>query len=812
MFRPSFKLAMLASSALAVFTPGVSFAQDTGTGGGSAADTSSSDTSGDIIVTARRRNETSIAVPVVLTAVGGEEMTRRAISSADGVARLVPGLTISVGQGTTQGGTIALRGVAGPDTNPFGDQSVSFNIDGVQIAKSSVRRLAFMDMEQVEVLKGPQALFFGKNSPGGIISIRTADPTSSFAAKASVGYEFNAHEWRGEGFVSGPLTDTLGARVAFYGSKMRGDVKSLVPDDSLYPRFHKYGPHSRDFAVRGTLKFEPNEALTARLKVTYGKVKGAGPAENSQVVFCPLGVSQLEGIVSDCKADGYDNRTDNIGTVFTPFDPAYGDGHTYMKSDQFLTGLELNYAASDSIDITSVTGLYKSNFKAVEHYTRYPVVPILAFGFSYGLPQLPAAYWYHNREFSQELRVNTSFDGPVNVTAGGIYTNTKASTGGTAFINATTPFEVQDYDIYHKGSSYSMFGQVRFQATPQLELTAGGRYSHEEKRIPLARNDLTSSTASPLPVTLPRDKVTFNDFSPEFTISYRPSDRLTVFGSYKRGFLSGGFNGVPAYPGVDAGYGPQKIRGFEAGIKALLLDGTLRANLSVYDYKVPGLQITAFDAAGIVGSLRNAGGARTKGVEFDLNYRPPIDGLTLRGAIAYNHGRYTEYYGPCYNGQSQGQGCNFRALGNGQARPILTGELGNVQDLAGRQMVNAPDWSWNLGANYETPINSSLKFGVSADANFASSVPTDAYLSPGGRSPKRTLIDATARIGAVDDSWELALIGRNLTKKYYWASAQQLAYTAGATGGVTPGLPADYYARLNRGQEIMLRATIAFGN
>ena len=189
----------------------------------------------DIIVTARRRDETSIAVPVVLTAETGAELTRRGINSLDSVAQLVPGLTLLDSGGSRQGGTISMRGVAGPDTNPLGDQAVSFNVDGVQVAKSSVRRLAVMDLQQVEVLKGPQALFFGKNSPGGIISMRTADPTSHFEAKASLGYEVNAHEWRGDGFISGPLTDTLGARLAFYGADMRGWVKNIVPADSILP-------------------------------------------------------------------------------------------------------------------------------------------------------------------------------------------------------------------------------------------------------------------------------------------------------------------------------------------------------------------------------------------------------------------------------------------------------------------------------------------------------------------------------------------------------------------------------------------------
>lgn len=797
------KIFLLITTSIALCAPGAAWAQS-----------EEAEYTGDIVVTARKRDETSIAVPVVLTAVSGAELERRAINNADSLARLVPGLTISEGGGTVQGGTIALRGVAGPDTNPLGDQAVSFNIDGVQVAKASVRRLGFMDVEQVEVLKGPQALFFGKNSPGGIISFRTADPTPQFAAKASLGYEFNAHEWRGEGFVAGPLTDTLGARLAFYGSDMRGWVKSLVPEDSLLPPVHRYGPRGREIALRGTLKFEPNDTFSARLKVAYGHAKNAGPNYNAQIVACPFGTQQLTGIISDCKADERNNRTDNFGTSFTPYEPKFGDGHTFAKQDQVLAGLEMNYALSDAIQLTSVTGLYWTKFRSAEHYTRYPVDPILMFGFNFGLPMLPSYLRYSNREISQELRASSDFDGPLNFTVGGIYSDTRASDGAHSFINSSDPFEIQQTFLVQNGTAYSVFGQGRFDVTPELELSAGGRYSHEKKSVPLALGDFTASRDTPMtPYTLPDNKISFNNFSPELTATYRPTQRLTLFTSYKHGFLSGGYNSSSSIPGLQINYGPQKIKGFEAGVKAALLDGSLRVNLSAYSYKVSGLQVTSFVAGptGVVGTIRNAGGVRTKGVEFDMNYRTPVEGLTLSAAVNYNHARYTDYFGPCWGGQSQAQGCNYLAPGDGSARPVLPGENGNVQDLAGRRLVNAPDWSGSAGANYEMPVGSNLKFGLSANVNFASSAPTAANLYPLHDTPKRLLLDASARIANVDDKWELALIGRNLTNDFYWANGQLALFTGGASGGVAPDLPPDAAAVVNRGREVMLRLTVAFG-
>jgi len=227
----------------------------------------SADASGEIIVTARKRAETAFDTPVVLQAVGGEELSRRSITNVEGLSRVTPLLLIGENTGGVQGAPIAIRGIAGSEINPFSDQAVSFNIDGIQVARSSVQRLASMDVASVEILKGPQALFFGKNSPGGVISIRSADPTADFDMKVSAGYEFGAREKRLEGYASGPMTDTLGIRVAGYFSSMRGYIDNVsVPAAGSLKSFGR-GPEGHEFAARLTLKYEPDDRFNARFKL-----------------------------------------------------------------------------------------------------------------------------------------------------------------------------------------------------------------------------------------------------------------------------------------------------------------------------------------------------------------------------------------------------------------------------------------------------------------------------------------------------------------------------------------------------------------
>ena len=286
MKRTNFALrASLMAGAALLALPHAALAQDAAAQQTSAG-AKSDDQIGEIIVTARKRNESLIEVPVAITAVTASELSRSAINGTDALARKIPGLVVGEGGGTVQGGSISLRGISAADSNPLGDQAVSFNIDGVQVARSSIRRMGDFDLTSVEVLKGPQALFFGKNSPGGIISTRTADPTNRFEVGGKIGYEFNADEVRGEGYVSGPLTESLGARLAFYGSTMKGWVHNLLSPTDPFASDQRT-PKNDEYAFRGTLKYDNSGPFRARIKLSYNRAKGNSSTANVQRVDCP---------------------------------------------------------------------------------------------------------------------------------------------------------------------------------------------------------------------------------------------------------------------------------------------------------------------------------------------------------------------------------------------------------------------------------------------------------------------------------------------------------------------------------------------
>lgn len=858
---------LLLSTGFSIAVSGNAFAQDASGNAAEAGET-------DIIVTARKRDETSLVVPVTITAVGAAELQRRAINSVDALARVVPSLIAGEGGGTVQGGIIAIRGISGADNNPFNDQAVSFNIDGVAIGRASVRRLSDMDIQQIEVLKGPQALYFGKNSPGGIISIRTADPTSTFEAKISQGYEFRAREWRTEGYISGPITDSLGIRVAGFLSDMQGWAKNYTHNLSfansntaggfVFPYADSRAPKKTDWSVRGTMKFDDGGPFDARLKVNYAQVHGAPSSANTQYVSCPLGIPQQApplstGLPADnCKADDKVGSGDFAPNNLHAFNPVFPEnGRSYLRQYQILASYEMNYHLNDSLTLTSVSGYYRLHLRNLGNFTQnYFEGPAAIYNNPAPNPaapgttlptlgpvgilrqQLPSLNFLDLKEYSQELRLASDFDGPVDFMLGGLYGHTYGRNGSitarntSGFVAPTLanpnpvtvlPSFVNNYLYVQKGFSYSIFGQMNVDFTDQLQLSVGARYSYEKKRLPLLAS---ASAAAPLtlvalnPPTLRRE-VSFNNLSPEFTLSYRPDSNINIYGSYKEGFLSGGYAAVvpSATSLARPAYNQQITRGYEGGIKGKLFDNTVRVNLSAYNYKTNGLQV-GVTVEGVNPVLTNAGSVRAKGIDFDINYRTPIDGLSFNAAVNYNKAYYLSYFASCYRGQPSAS-CFL------QFNPI-TGSNALAQNLAGAPLVRAPRWTGNVGFNYETAVGGALKLGISGNASHSDKYFTDTTNAPGGLQRGYELYDATIRVSPTDDRWELAFIGRNLTNTHYFVRSSDTPFTGTGPGcNVAPGayatsigcgnsagqtpLLGDTAASVSRGRELMLRVSYKFG-
>jgi iron complex outermembrane receptor protein len=272
---------------------------------------------------------------------------------------------------------------------------------------------------------------------------------------------------------------------------------------------------------------------------------------------------------------------------------------------------------------------------------------------------------------------------------------------------------------------------------------------------------------------------------------------LTLFASYKHGFLSGGFNSAASdfAANPDLSYRPETIKGGEFGVKAALLDRTLRVNAAAYIYSVNDLQVSGY--TNTVSTITNAGSVRIKGAEGDFSYRTAFEGVGINGALGYNDGRYTSFpAAPCYNGQTIAQGC---MLVNGNP----------VQNLTGTELTHAPKWNMNGGVDFERGISSALRLGLSVNVSYSSSYLTDDTSDPSGREPAFTLVDTSLRVSSETDGWELAFIGRNLTDRHYWVGSSNAAFSGSGTGTAV-GTLGDRIAAVSRGRELMIRASYKY--
>lgn len=749
----------------------------------------------EIIVTARRRDETLLDVPVAVTALSSQELQRYAANDLSKIGQLVPQVQI-VRSGAGTGGSFSIRGVGSSAGDAGIEQTVSVNIDGIQISRGRAVLQSFFDVQQVEVLKGPQALFFGKNSPGGVISVKTAGPTKDFQGYARGGYEFEANERYVEGAVGGPISDTLGFRLAGRASKLDGWIVNTAPDraNPLEPQFPLNAGNSRQpggkaYAGRLTLAWNPSNDfdVTAKLFGNYSKDNAESIAEvvcaNPNGLPTTLGIPDIYG---DCKLDGRRSST-NAPTdpaLLGPWPGAPEDGKHYAKFRGLYGSVTANYKTGP-MRITSVSGFYDYKVNTWENFDYTSI----------GLVQSVNNDAY--RSLSQEFRVVSDFDSPLNFVAGAFYENVfrRQSTNGRIAPLGPDPrngkYETWDRPAKNWGDTYSAYGQLVYKFGDAVELAGGVRWTHEKKRIDMRHTFLHS--LFPAGIFLPEGIVVAGDYSdtnwsPEATITWHPTRNTTLYAAYKTGYKSGGFSNPSAlsanYADINqARFGSESAEGGEIGAKGSFANGRISINAALYRYTFDGLQLSSFNSATTTFTIRNAAKARTTGFEIETNVKVTKD-FSWRYGLGYNHARYLSFpTSSCYAGQTAAQGC-----------------VGGVQDLSGTPLVRAPDWSFSTGATYDIPIGGDLAFGVSGDAKFTDSYYTQENENPVALQDDFWLFNASARIHHINDKWELALIGRNLGNKRYGLSSADKPL--GAAGQISQQ-PA-------RTREIILQGTIRF--
>lgn len=739
----------------------------------------------EVVVTARRREETLQDIPVTVTAIGAQQIEQSIIQDLRDVGRLVPNMQIySAGSGSGSG--IYLRGVGSSSISAAFDPAVALNVDGVVLSASRLIYAGQMDMRQIEVLKGPQSLYFGKSASAGVISILTNDPGDEFELMLR-GAILPEHDGsRYEAVISGPLSDSFGARLALSGYNYDEFRRNIFPQDGVtipgVGTFSASNPYrereSRD--VRLTVTGAISENLFAKAKLYKGEYEDGGPS--SANVVCPEGEMQQTSTIfvwpsafQDCQI----NETLAIPDVNAKFLPSsdyytynwWNNGVPYSDQETTIMSLQLDWAITDNLDLTSITASMKLESDTMDIYD-----------YAWGNGASHAFNGYEM--FSQEFRLDTSFDGSVNF-SGGLYyadieqefiTGQNAVNAGLIFPDPITGNSYDwDKNHYTDTKSWSVFGAIFWDLTDDLTLTAGARYSKDERDgyIDIAyMHAFLSGVFGFLPTgsvvgdgANGTDRLEFDDseITPEISLNWSLNDNVGLFLAYKTGYKSGGFDNS-ALPSATLGsgdvgpllYESETGEGFEGGIKSVLMDNALRFNATAFYYVYEDLQVQLFNAVAIQFDTFNAGELTTQGAEADFAWATGIDGLTVYGAIALTDAEYSKTF---INNEGD--------------------------DLNGRTPARTAEVAGNIGFNFETSITNNWNLGLSAAAQFS-----DAYglqdVIGSQEQDSFWLYDASLRFFSTDSRYEVALIGRNLGDEVVGYSQQSRPFACGSSG--TPGV------------------------
>ncbi len=800
---------------------------------------------GEIIVTARKQAESILKVPVVENVLTEAAIERYAIDDIQDVVSKIPGL-VSGNAVLAVGEQMSLRGVGSNALNQGVDQSVSLNVDGLSMTQGLAYRAATFDLAQVEVFKGPQALYYGKNSTAGVISLRSADPTPEIMLKGRFGYEAEAREKRAELIVAGPITDTFGVRVAGLFSTSQGffnnTATALAGTGAKDPKYKRFGGGT-SYMARVTLLWKPSDSFTARLKANFTRDEFNQGGSN-QLASCPdgfatpyipsgaAGANFPTGVnfyspKEDCN---YDRNLNVVDVDPAAFPQVRNGGTPFLDLSQRFGSLELDYDLSPEVSLNSTTGYYSSQADTFINGSFA----------GYAAPTITADNIFNRRDFTQELRLASDFkDTPLNFSLGAFYHDGKVQNDMT--LGANTAYGRPA--ILLKGLStinieaYSLFGQLRWQASEQLELAGGVRWTNEKRDLQV----FNRATNLPTVLAPGTDKVSSKNWSPEFTITYTPTDAFTIFAAFKQGYKSGSFDIVtPPGTGSKKDFGDEKVQGGEVGIKSRWFDRALSVDIAGYYYRYTGLQtgVNQPSALGLpVLTTLNAGKAEVYGVDFEMKYRPPsIDGLSLHLAANWNKTRFIELNNvPCWGGQLISEGCNqfwaplpatgtagaLYTQGNPSPGSVVdpsgaTALLGrySTQNLKGVAFVRAPEWQVNFGFDYEMPLGGDMKLGFGVDNKYSSSYLTVLGNRADFRRPSFLKTDISLTLTGPEDRWNLGVVANNISNKITAGYCSPFDFATGTTprASIVGGTARDEIGvaevgcSVGRGREVWVRA------
>ena len=702
----------------------------------------------EVVVTAQRRPEHIQVVPMSIFAVSAQTIEARGAHDITGLERLVPGLRVDTNS-QSAGLSLRIRGF-GAFSNAAIDPSVAPYMDGVFVPRPGALLASFLDVQSVEVLRGPQGTLFGRNATAGALSIRTHDPSADRATGSLSVRRSSFESQEVQGIYNRPLSETFALRFAAIGASNGGFVQNRFDGQTYGESSTKAGRISAKWLLSNNLTWilraDHAESTGDGVVASAVDVSTASPGQlasytarlggKTPVLAFPPTTTLNQLIKNSRLSDRQNGVTSDL--TWQP-----GGGYTFRL---IASARDWANAQSDGDvvftpkDLLTRDSTFDSSGQSVELQVISPEGALLD-----GRLDFVAGLYFFKEDYriSEDLNLGSEFCGFVVAVAapplvGPCNTRPRINAASNVFDQATT--------------SRAAYLQATFAVSPTLDLTIGARQTEDEKS---GRFDQAIINPAAVIMRAPENaNLAFSDSQPSWraNLSWRASARVMAFVGYSTGYKSGGLNsaGGAAALGARRVFNSETAQDWSTGIKSILFNRRLLMNVTAFRTELDDFQERSFDGVSFV--IRNSGSIRAQGVELE-GQAHPTSSIGLDFGLTYLDSIFTD---------------NSLAPG----LPACTGAPGScplTQDLTGRTPALAPKWQFNFGIQYtsDTFMNG-FSAQIRADANYSSRIHSTNDLNPQGFVDEFATVGGRMTIVSPDERWNISLYGQNLTDERYF--------------------------------------------
>ena len=709
--------------------PGKALAADAADAAG-AADQAQAAQSGaleEITVTARRRAESLQTVPVAVTVMTGAQAAAQNLNNIEDMSAEIPSVDFRTGA-SNKDRDVFIRGIGTITTSPGVEPSVSTVVDGVVLDRPGQATAEMLDIDRVEVLRGPQGTLFGKNATAGVINIVTADPTAETHGYADGSWYSGGNEYRVKSGISGSLigNELLGSVSAIY-SHYDGNVDNLFNGTTLNG-YERYGTHTK-------LIFLPNDdvKLTFNADWMYERdtVPTGVPLSSSQVAYPTNVVTPNPGFASVLAASGVVPSPTNTNVS--------QNVNSNARDENGGASITADWNIGGGYTLTSITGYRKWQNDQDQDYDQISQITA-------AFPNVEDHGYLSFYQISEEARIASPKGHFIDYQTGIYYlnavdtelyqrnvsqlvTNTIVNNSGTSNYGTT-------------GNNYSVFGEANFNFTDSFRAILGVRGIHDsldynfQRVAPVAVPAIATSFSS-------AGSTSDNGYSDRIGLQYDFSRDLHGYVTYSRGYSGPAYNVFfNMTASAELALKPETSNDYEVGFKSRMLNDRLQLNLAAFLTYFDNYQANFQDVldGGLVTRLINAGSVSTRGLETDFAYRP-VDDFTITGAGAFTRARIDEFNCPPQAAAS----CNV----NGEPLPF------------------APEWKFNVDGNYVIPMTGSLNLVLDSDYHWQSKVQYQLTETPDTIQGAYGIWDASLGLTNDKTGWRVSAVVKNITDKSY---------------------------------------------